>query len=46
MYLTPRQVQKRFGYHPKTLAIWADEGKVQAFFGVSEKPTPYPLGLV
>lgn len=29
MYLSPQQVQKRFGYHPKTLAAWADEGKVQ-----------------
>lgn len=29
MYLTPVQVQKRFGYHPKTLSRWADEGKVE-----------------
>jgi putative resolvase len=29
MYLTPKQVQKRYGYHPKTLAIWADSGKIQ-----------------
>jgi putative resolvase len=28
MYLTPKQVQKQYGYHPKTLANWADEGKV------------------
>jgi predicted site-specific integrase-resolvase len=28
MYLTPNQVYKRYGYHPKTLANWADEGKI------------------
>ncbi|MEM9927987.1 MAG: IS607 family transposase [Cyanobacteria bacterium P01_D01_bin.50] len=28
MYLTPKQVYERFGFHPKTLALWADEGKV------------------
>jgi putative resolvase len=29
MYLSPQQVQKRFGYHPKTLADWADEGRIK-----------------
>jgi|SRR4028118_657908 Predicted site-specific integrase-resolvase len=29
MYLSPQQAQKRFGYHPKTLAEWADEGKIE-----------------
>ncbi len=29
MYLSPQQVQKRFGYHPKTLADWADQGKIK-----------------
>jgi len=29
MYLTPRQVYKQYGYHPKTLADWADEGKIE-----------------
>lgn len=29
MYLSPLAVQKRFGYHPKTLAAWADEGKIE-----------------
>lgn len=28
MFLTPKQVQKQYGYHPKTLANWADEGKI------------------
>jgi len=28
MYLTPKQAQKQYGYHPKTLAYWADQGKV------------------
>ncbi len=29
VYLTPKQVQEKFGYHPKTLSRWADEGKIQ-----------------
>lgn len=29
MYLSPIEVQKRFGYHPKTLADWADAGKIK-----------------
>ena len=29
MYLTPKQVYKQYGYHPKTLANWADEGKIE-----------------
>lgn len=29
MYLTPKQVQERFGYHSKTLSRWADEGKIK-----------------
>ncbi len=29
MYLTPKQVYKQYGYHPKTLADWADEGKIE-----------------
>ncbi|NMG20352.1 IS607 family transposase [Brasilonema bromeliae] len=29
MYLTPAEAQKRYGYHPKTLTRWADEGKIQ-----------------
>lgn len=28
-YLSPIQVQKLYGYHPKTLANWADEGKIE-----------------
>lgn len=28
-YLTPNQVYKRFGYHPKTTAEWADLGKIE-----------------
>lgn len=28
-YLSPFQVQKKYGYHPKTLADWADAGKVE-----------------
>jgi putative resolvase len=28
MYLTPKQAQEKFGYHPKTLANWADQGKI------------------
>lgn len=28
MYLTPKQAQKQYGYHPKTLAHWAEQGKV------------------
>ncbi|KYC43972.1 DNA invertase [Scytonema hofmannii PCC 7110] len=28
-YLSPIQAQKLYGYHPKTLANWADEGKVE-----------------
>jgi predicted site-specific integrase-resolvase len=27
-YLTPQEVKKRFGYHPRTLAEWADLGKI------------------
>lgn len=30
MYLTPNQVYKKYGYHPKTLARWADEGKIKS----------------
>jgi putative resolvase len=29
MYLTPKQVQEKFGYHPKTLSRWADEGLIE-----------------
>jgi DNA-binding transcriptional MerR regulator len=29
MYLTPQQVQEKFGYHPKTLSRWADEGLIE-----------------
>ena len=29
MYLTPNQVYKKYGYHPKSLARWADEGKIK-----------------
>ena len=28
MYLTPIQVYRKYGYHPKSLARWADEGKI------------------
>lgn len=28
MYLTPQQVYKQYGYHPKSLAEWADESKI------------------
>ncbi|MEC4814219.1 MAG: hypothetical protein SAK29_13230 [Scytonema sp. PMC 1069.18] len=27
-YLSPQQVYKQYGYHPKTLADWADAGKI------------------
>jgi len=27
-YLTPTQVQQKYGYHPKTLSEWADQGKI------------------
>jgi predicted site-specific integrase-resolvase len=29
VYLTPNQVYKKYGYHPKSLARWADEGKLK-----------------
>lgn len=29
MYLTPKEIYKRYGYHPKTLANWSDEGKIK-----------------
>jgi predicted site-specific integrase-resolvase len=29
MYITPKEAQKKYGYHPKTLANWADDGKIQ-----------------
>ena len=29
MYLTPQQVQEKFGYHPKSLSRWAQEGKIK-----------------
>ena len=28
MYLTPKEVYKKYGYHPKTLADWANQGKI------------------
>lgn len=28
-YLSPIQVQTKYGYHPKTLADWANDGKVE-----------------
>ena len=28
-YLTPNQVYKKYGYHPKTLAEWAKFGKIE-----------------
>jgi putative resolvase len=28
-YLTPTQVYKKYGYHPKTTAEWADLGKIE-----------------
>ncbi len=30
MYITPIEAQKRYGYHPKTLSRWADNGKIQS----------------
>lgn len=27
-YLTPQQVYKQYGFHPKTLVDWADAGKI------------------
>lgn len=30
MYITPIEAQRRYGYHPKTLSRWADEGKIQS----------------
>lgn len=27
-YLTPREAASRFGYHPRTLARWADDGRI------------------
>lgn len=29
MYLTPQEVKQKYGYHPKTLADWADQGKIE-----------------
>ena len=29
MYLTPNQVYKEYGFHPKTLSRWADEGLIE-----------------
>lgn len=29
MYLMPPEARERFGYHPKTLSQWADEGKIE-----------------
>jgi putative resolvase len=29
MYLTPEQAQKKYGFHPKTLADWADKGEIE-----------------
>ena len=29
MYLSPKQVQEKFGYHPKTLSRWADDGLIE-----------------
>ncbi len=29
MYLTPKQVQDKFGYHPKSLSRWADDGQIK-----------------
>ena len=28
-YLTPQSVYRQFGYHPKSLAEWADQGKIE-----------------
>jgi putative resolvase len=28
MYITPFEAQQRYGYHPKTLSRWADDGKI------------------
>ncbi len=28
MYLCPAQAQEKYGYHPKRLADWADDGKI------------------
>ncbi|MCL2926134.1 MAG: hypothetical protein MGF17_16400 [Trichodesmium sp. MAG_R04] len=27
--LTPKQIQEKFSYHPKTLSRWADEGLIE-----------------
>ncbi|ELR98236.1 hypothetical protein GLO73106DRAFT_00021660 [Gloeocapsa sp. PCC 73106] len=29
--ITPKQVQEKFGYHPKTLANWAAQGKIVCY---------------
>jgi predicted site-specific integrase-resolvase len=29
VYLSPKQVQEKFGYHPKTLSRWADDGLIE-----------------
>ena len=29
MYLTPNEVREKYGYHPKTLAEWANQGKIE-----------------
>ncbi|EFA71692.1 Putative resolvase [Raphidiopsis brookii D9] len=39
-YLTPEQVYKQFGYHPKTTVEWADLGKIECIQNVSRM---YPL---
>lgn len=30
MYITPIEAQQRYGYHPKTLSRWADDGKIKS----------------
>ena len=30
MYITPSEAQQRYGYNPKTLSRWADDGKIQS----------------
>lgn len=29
VYLTSKQIQEKFSYHPKTLSRWTDEGLIE-----------------
>lgn len=29
MYITPQEAQRRYGFHPRTLVDWANDGKIE-----------------